>query len=64
MSHLGAIRAGEVKLDVCAVGLQDIPGAVLKERIKSAMECVAPAGRTLAWISKAAIPGSLPDWAS
>ena len=64
MSHLGAVGAGEVKLDVCAVGLQDIPGAVLKERVEPAMECIAPAGRTVAWISKAAISGNLPDLAS
>ncbi len=44
LSHLGTVRAGEVELDVCAVGLQDVPGAVLEEWIESTMECVAPAG--------------------
>ena len=44
LSHLGTVGAGEVELDVCAVGLQDIPGAVLEEGIESTMECVAPAG--------------------
>ena len=51
MTHLGAVRASEAKLDVRAVGLQDIPGAVLKERVEAAMECVAPARRTVAWIT-------------
>ena len=51
MTHLGAIRASEAKLDVRAVGLQDIPGAVLKERVEAAMECIAPARRTVAWIT-------------
>ena len=44
LSHLGTVRAGEVELDVGAVGLQDVPGAVLEEWIESTMECVAPAG--------------------
>ena len=52
MTYLGAVRAGEAKLDVRAVGLQDVPGAVLKERVESTMECVAPARRMFAWIGK------------
>ena len=40
MSYLSAVRAGEVKLDVCAVGLQDIPSAVLREgQIRHGVYC-------------------------
>lgn len=55
MTHLGTVRADEAKLDVRAVGLQDIPSAVLEERVEAAMECVAPAWRSFACIRKAVV---------
>ena len=44
--YLCAIWADKVELDMAGRRLQDIPGAVLKEGVEAAMQCVAPAAHT------------------
>ena len=45
--YLCAIWADKMELDMAGGRLQDIPGAVLKEGVEAAMQCVAPAAHTI-----------------